>query len=126
MKKECFLKELTNIDTFQITQEDFEETIMLESLLLGHNQITSLNNSLANLQNLNFLNMTYNLLTEVSFQEIVGLEELISMDLSHNRITTLIGPIAVSRRQLKTAQGCIFHKLSYFRIWSTGTSNLAN
>lgn len=68
----------------------------MESLLLGHNEITSLNNSLLNLHHLNFLNLTYNLLTEFSFQDVVGLQELRSIDLSYNQITTLIGPAAVS------------------------------
>lgn len=76
---------------------------MLESLLLGHNQIFSLNNSLSNLKNLNFLNMTNNLLSEFSFQEIVSLQQLRSMDLSHNRISTLIGPVAVSLYAFLTA-----------------------
>lgn len=84
----------------QITEEDFIETEELESLILGHNEITTLNNSLANLKQLNFLNMTCNYLTEFSFQEIVGLPELRSVDLSYNRISKLIGPAAVSCKNI--------------------------
>lgn len=79
-----------------MTEEDFEESVELESVLLGHNQITSLNNSLVNLKNLNFLNLTHNFFKEFSFQDVANLQELKSMDLSHNQIATLVGPVAVS------------------------------
>lgn len=73
---------------------------MLESILLGHNRITSLNNSFSsNLKHLNFLNLSHNLLTEVSFQDIIGLRNLTSLDLSHNKIISLNGPNAVSYKQ---------------------------
>lgn len=85
-----------------MTKEDFAENEILESLILGHNQIKSLNNSLLNLKNLNFLNMTFNHLTEFSFQEIVGLQELKSIDLSYNRIKTLIGPATVKNISVMT------------------------
>lgn len=80
----------------QITEDDFAETEMLESIILSNNQLTTLNNSLTNLKKLKYLNITYNLLTEFSFQDIVGLE-LDTIDLSHNKISKLIGPAAVSK-----------------------------
>ncbi|XP_019873483.2 insulin-like growth factor-binding protein complex acid labile subunit isoform X2 [Aethina tumida] len=76
-----------------ITEDDFAETEMLESIILSNNQLTTLNNSLTNLKKLKYLNITYNLLTEFSFQDIVGLE-LDTIDLSHNKISKLIGPAA--------------------------------
>lgn len=68
----------------------------MESLLLSHNKITAINGSLTNLVSLNFVNLTYNLLEEFSFQEIIGLQELRGIDLSYNRIKRVIGPTAVS------------------------------
>lgn len=68
----------------------------MESLILGHNKIPAINGSLTNLVSLNFVNLTYNLLEEFSFQEIIGLQELRGIDLSHNKISRVIGPTAVS------------------------------
>ena len=81
----------------QLTKEDFAENEILESLILGHNRVPALNNSLLNLKSLNFLNITMNRLTEFSFQEIVGLQELKSIDLSYNQIRTLVGPATVNK-----------------------------
>lgn len=80
---------------------------MLESLMLSHNRITTFNSSLLYLKKLNFVNVSYNLMEEFSFHEIFGLEELRSIDLSHNKIKKVIGPTAVSVRDCEK-----FKKLS--------------
>lgn len=64
--------------------------------MLSHNRLKSLNGSLLNLRSLNFFNVSFNLMEEFSFQEIVGLQELRSMDLSYNKIRKIIGPATVS------------------------------
>ena len=94
----------------QLTKEDFAENEILESLILGHNRVPALNNSLLNLKSLNFLNITMNRLTEFSFQEIVGLQELKSIDLSYNQIRTLVGPATVNKYEK------IFKQISIFLL----------
>ncbi|KAF5301243.1 hypothetical protein FQR65_LT00943 [Abscondita terminalis] len=77
-----------------LTKEDFLETSSLHCLCLGNNYVTSINNSLSPLRSLNILNLTHNLLTEFSLQEIKGLLNLRTVDLSHNKIIALYGPTA--------------------------------
>ncbi|KAK4877356.1 hypothetical protein RN001_009862 [Aquatica leii] len=77
-----------------LTKEDFLETSSLHCLCLGNNYVTSVNNSLSPLRSLTILNLTHNLLTEFSLQEIKGLLNLRTVDLSHNKINALYGPTA--------------------------------
>ncbi|KAK5642667.1 hypothetical protein RI129_008834 [Pyrocoelia pectoralis] len=77
-----------------LTKEDFLETESLDCLCLGNNLVTSLNNSLSPLRSLTILNLTHNLLTDFSLQEIKGLMKLRIVDLSHNRINSISGPTA--------------------------------
>lgn len=72
------------------------ECEILDTLGLSHNQITNLNNSLIPLKSLETLNMQNNLLTEFSFNEIIGLQKLRRIDLSYNQISNLVGPASVS------------------------------
>uniref|UniRef100_A0A1Y1MT41 LRRCT domain-containing protein n=1 Tax=Photinus pyralis TaxID=7054 RepID=A0A1Y1MT41_PHOPY len=77
-----------------LTKEDFLETESLDCLCLGNNLVTSLNNSLSPLKGITILNLTHNLLTDFSLQEIKGLMKLRIVDLSHNKISTISGPTA--------------------------------
>ncbi|XP_030750402.1 insulin-like growth factor-binding protein complex acid labile subunit [Sitophilus oryzae] len=77
-----------------ITPENFIELDHLGTLSISHNQITSLNNSLHPLKSLEALNISYNLLSEFSFQEITGLQRLKELDLSYNQISQLTGSAA--------------------------------
>lgn len=83
--------------------------------MLSHNRLKSLNGSLLNLRSLNFFNVSFNLMEEFSFQEIVGLQELRSMDLSYNKITKIVGPATVSQYLLLHRLNKYWLKLSVFQ-----------
>lgn len=89
-------KAVSNLFVLQLAENEFLETEMLQDLQLGHNFITSLNNSLLPLRSLRCVNLTHNLLTEFSLQEIRGLPMLSIVDASHNRISKLGGRMEVS------------------------------
>ena len=78
-----------------MSQDEFNDLDSLEDLQLGHNQLTSLNGSLAPLRSLRCLNLTNNLFEEFSLQEIRGLRRLRIIDLSHNRVSRLSGQMEV-------------------------------
>lgn len=80
---------------FQLLEDDFAETESLDSLILSYNFISNLNNSLTPLKKLTFLNLTHNLLPEFSLEEIHSLKDLLVLDVSYNRITTVQGPTPV-------------------------------
>ena len=84
----------------QLADDDFAEAGDLEILQLGYNEIQSLNMSLLPLRKLETLNLTFNLLTEFSMQEIRGLQKLKTVDLSHNLIARLSGRMEVSYNEL--------------------------
>jgi Leucine-rich repeat (LRR) protein len=75
--------------------DEFIELDSLEDLQLGHNQLISLNGSLAPLRSLRCLNLTNNLLQEFSLKEIQGLRRLMIIDLSYNKISHLSGRMEV-------------------------------
>jgi Leucine-rich repeat (LRR) protein len=79
----------------QLSPDEFTELDSLEDLQLGHNQLTSLNGSLAPLHSLRCLNVTNNLLQEFSLQEIRGLRRLRIIDLSYNKVSHLSGRMEV-------------------------------
>lgn len=84
-----------SIACWQLSPDEFTELDSLEDLQLGHNQLTSLNGSLAPLRSLRCLNLTSNLLQEFSLQEIQGLRRLRIIDLSYNKISHLSGRMEV-------------------------------
>ena len=84
-----------SIACWQLSPDEFAELDSLEDLQLGHNQLTSLNGSLAPLRSLRCLNLTSNLLQEFSLQEIQGLRRLRIIDLSYNKISHLSGRMEV-------------------------------
>lgn len=88
----------------QLADDDFSEAGDLEILQLGYNEIQALNMSLLPLRKLETLNLTFNLLTEFSMQEIRGLQKLKTVDLSHNLIARLSGRMEVSKLHSKTKQ----------------------
>ena len=83
------------IPLFQLSPDEFNELDSLEDLQLGHNQLTSLNGSLATLRSLRCLILTNNLFEEFSLQEIRGLRRLRIIDLSFNRVSRLDGQMEV-------------------------------
>ncbi|XP_026730575.1 leucine-rich repeat and death domain-containing protein 1 [Trichoplusia ni] len=64
------------------------ETRVLE-LRLDHNRILSLGGALMGLHGLLRLNLSNNLLQQISPDDLIGLEDLRLLDVSHNHITTL-------------------------------------
>lgn len=64
------------------------ETRVLE-LRLDHNHILSLGGALMGLHGLLRLNLSNNLLQQISPDDLIGLEDLRLLDVSHNHITTL-------------------------------------
>jgi Leucine-rich repeat (LRR) protein len=85
----------------QLLSDEFTELDSLEDLQLGHNQLISLNGSLAPLRSLRCLNLTNNLLQEFSLQDIQGLRRLRIIDLSYNKISHLSGRMEVYYYVLK-------------------------
>lgn len=64
------------------------ETRVLE-LRLDHNHILSLGGALMGLRGLLRLNLSNNLLQQIAPDDLIGLEDLRLLDVSHNHITTL-------------------------------------
>lgn len=64
------------------------ETRVLE-LRLDHNRILSLGGALMGLHGLLRLNLSNNQLQQISPDDLIGLEDLRLLDVSHNHITTL-------------------------------------
>lgn len=64
------------------------ETRVLE-LRLDHNYIFSLGGALMGLHGLLRLNLSNNLLQQIAPDDLIGLEDLRLLDVSHNHITTL-------------------------------------
>lgn len=64
------------------------ETRVLE-LRLDHNRILSLGGALMGLHGLLRLNLSHNLLQQISPDDLISLEDLRLLDVSHNHITTL-------------------------------------
>lgn len=81
---------------FQLAEDEFAEAEKLADLDIAYNQLKSLNGSLRSLKNLRYLNLTHNLLTEFSLQEIKGLKGLSVIDLSQNKISYITGKMEAS------------------------------
>lgn len=64
------------------------ETRVLE-LRLDHNYILNLGGALMGLRGLLTLNLSNNLIQQISPDDLIGLEDLRLLDVSHNHITTL-------------------------------------
>lgn len=80
----------------QLAEDDFTDAENIEELKLSHNEIESLNSALLRVRSLRTLNLSHNLLTEFSLQEIYGLQRLKLVDLSHNLIVKLSGRMEVT------------------------------
>lgn len=81
---------------FQLAEDEFSEAEVLADLDIAYNQLKTLNGSLRSLKSLRYLNLTHNLLSEFSLQEIKGLKRLSVIDLSHNKISRITGNMEVS------------------------------
>lgn len=66
-----------------------EWNIKLAEIKLDHNEIESLNGSLSGLRDLLRLNLSYNRLTHIAPDDLLHLDQLRLLDISHNYITTL-------------------------------------
>lgn len=66
-----------------------EWNIKLAEIKLDNNEIEDLNGALAGLPELLRLNLSYNSLTHLRPNDLVGLDQLRLLDISHNRIATL-------------------------------------
>lgn len=65
-------------------------------LNLSFNEISNLNKSLLPLKSLWLLNLTHNILTEFSIEEVTGLANLEILDLSFNKLKKFIGKTEVN------------------------------
>lgn len=61
----------------------------LIELRLDHNELETLNGALSGLNQLSGLYLSYNKLRKIGPDDLIGLDELKYLDLSHNRLTTL-------------------------------------
>lgn len=87
---------LATICPLQLAEDEFTEAEKLAELDIAYNNLKSLNGSLRSLKSLRYLNLTHNLMTEFSLQEIKGLKRLSVIDLSHNKINRVTGNMVVS------------------------------
>lgn len=61
----------------------------LHELRLDHNELETLNGALSGLNHLSGLYLSFNKLRKISPDDLIGLDELKYLDVSHNRLTTL-------------------------------------
>lgn len=61
----------------------------MTELKLEHNLLESLNGALSGLSGLLRLNLSFNKLRRISPDDLIGLEQLRLLDVSHNQLTTL-------------------------------------
>lgn len=73
----------------QSFQNLVEWNIKLLELKLDHNVLESLNGALSGLPLLRKLGLSYNRLKMISPDDLIGLDCLTVLDLSHNQLTTL-------------------------------------
>ena len=66
-----------------------EPDSFIYELRLDHNLLKSLDGSMMGLSKLRVLRLSYNLLREISSDDLIGLEELEFLDVSHNNLQTL-------------------------------------
>lgn len=90
----------------KITAEDFGEATAIDELQLGFNRIKELNKCLLPIKALRVANLSGNLLSEFSLQEIAGLRKLRLLDLSFNRIERLSG-----RSDDASSANCLLYEL---------------
>lgn len=101
---------------FQLAEDEFAEADKLADLDIAYNQLKSLNGSLRSLKNLRYLNLTHNLLTEFSLQEIKGLKELSVIDLSQNKISFITGKMEVTILSLKCVYIILLHTMYLYTV----------
>lgn len=66
-----------------------ESESFIYELRLDHNLLKSLDGTMMGLNKLRVLSLAYNLLKEISPDDLIGLEELEVLDISHNKLQTL-------------------------------------
>lgn len=66
-----------------------EWNIKLTELKLDNNHLETLNGALAGLPELLRLNLSFNRLKKISPDDLIGLDQLRLLDVSHNHLTTL-------------------------------------
>lgn len=66
-----------------------EWNIRLTELKLDHNEIGALDGALSGLPELLRLNLSFNKLRKISPDDLIGLDQLRLLDVSHNYLTTL-------------------------------------
>lgn len=82
---------LDNNEIEYLAQDEFLKSENIDEIQLASNAIPSLNKSLLYITNLRYVNVSGNMLSEFSMQEIYGLMKLRHLDLSYNRIEKLTG-----------------------------------
>lgn len=82
---------LDNNEIEYLAQDEFLKSENIDEIQLASNAIPSLNKSLLYITNLRYVNLSGNMLSEFSMQEIYGLMKLRHLDLSYNRIEKLTG-----------------------------------
>lgn len=78
-----------------------EWNIKLTELKLDNNELESLNGALSGLPELLRLNLSFNKLTRISPDDLIGLDQLRLLDVSHNYLTTLEETSKVCNQQKK-------------------------
>lgn len=66
-----------------------EWNFKLSELKLDHNEIEQLNGALSGLSDLLIVNLAFNKIKKISPDDLIGLDQLKVLDISHNYLTTL-------------------------------------
>lgn len=75
--------------TVRILQNVVDSETRVEELRLEYNALVSLDGALSGVQGLERLNISHNLLTNISPDDLIGLDQLRTLDVSFNRLHTL-------------------------------------
>lgn len=73
----------------------------VEELRLEYNALVSLDGALGGVQGLERLNLSHNQLASISPDDLIGLDQLMALDISYNRLHTLEETSKVARHSLQ-------------------------
>lgn len=94
-----------------------EWNIKLTELKLDHNEIESLDGALSGLPELLRLNLSFNKLRRISPDDLIGLDQLRLLDVSHNYLTTLEETSKVKSLKRSDVVKCHNFCRLFFRGW---------
>ena len=72
-----------------LEKNQIESNIYVTNLILDHNEIKSLDRALNGLNEMINLNLSFNLITNIYPNDLIGLDKLEVLDISNNNLLTL-------------------------------------